>query len=81
MQQMNSEDKAFLEKFCAEESSNLIGPENFGATGFFMIAWLGWYSPQKSKIDQISTHQSSPSVFYILPMKTLLPLLLLEMGH
>ena len=77
---MNSKDKAFLEKFCAEESSNLTGFENCRGTGFFIIAWFGWYSPYQSKIDQIFTHQSPLSKFYIL-MKALLPLLLLEMEH
>ena len=80
IQKMNSKDKAFLEKFCAEESGNLTGFENCRGTGFFIIAWFGWYSPYQSKIDQIFTHQSPPSKFYIL-MKALLPLLLLEMEH
>ena len=35
----------------------------------------------QSNSDQISTHQSSPHpMFYVLPMKALLPLLLLEVG-
>ena len=78
---MNSKGKVFLEKFCAKESNNLIGLKNFGATGFFIIDWLGRYSPHQSKIDQIFTHESLPSNFYILPMEALLPLLLLEVGH
>ena len=42
MQKIN--DKAFLEKFRVKESSILIGLENFGATEFLIIGWLGWYS-------------------------------------
>ena len=55
---MNSKDKAFLEKFCVKESSNLIGLENLGTAGFSITAVLGWYSPCQSKSDQIFTHQS-----------------------
>ena len=70
---MNSKDKAFLEKFCVKESSNLIGLENFGATGFSITAMLGWCSPHQPKSDQISTHQSPPMPhFYILSMKAFL---------
>ena len=36
--------KAFLEKFPVKDSSILIGLENFGATEFLIIGWLGWYS-------------------------------------
>ena len=55
---MNSKDKAFLEKFCVKESSNLIGLENLETAGFSITAVLGWYSPCQSKSDQIFTHQS-----------------------
>ena len=38
---MNSKDKAFLEKFCVNESSNLTGLENFWAAGFSITARFG----------------------------------------
>ena len=49
---MNLKDKAFLGKFPVKESSILIGLENFGATEFLIMGWLGWY---QSKNEQIST--------------------------
>ena len=62
---------ANLSIISVKESSSLIGIENF----------LGWggIPPVSQKSDQISTHQSPPTPnFYILLMKALLPLLLLE---
>ena len=41
---MNLKGKAFLLKFHVKESSILIGLENFGATEFSIMGWLGWYS-------------------------------------
>ena len=38
---MNSKDKGFLEKFCVNESINLMCFENFGAAGFSITARLG----------------------------------------
>ena len=38
---MNLKGKAFLEKFCVKESSILISLENFGATEFPIMGWLG----------------------------------------
>ena len=52
---MTLKDKAFLDKFRVEESSIQIGLENFGATEFPIMGWLGWYSLHQSKNDQIST--------------------------
>ena len=52
---MNLKDKAYLKKFHVKESSILIGLENFGATEFFIMGWLGWYSLYQTKNDQIST--------------------------
>ena len=69
-------------KFCIKESSKLIGLENCGTKGFSIAAGLGWYSTHQSKSNQISTHHGFPHpIFYILPMKALLPLLLLEAGN
>ena len=34
MQKMTLKDQAFIEKVCVKKSSNLIGQENFWATGF-----------------------------------------------
>ena len=51
---MNSNDKAFLEKFCVRESAILIGLEN-----------VGWYSLYQSKNDQISFHQSPLNQIFI----------------
>ena len=47
-QKMNWRDKAILEKFCVKESSNLIGLEYFGPTGFSIIAVLGCLAPPSS---------------------------------
>ena len=57
---MNSKDKACLEKFKKvkelkgkiKKSSNLIGLKNFEATGFSIIAALGWYSPISQKVTK-----------------------------
>ena len=46
---MNSENKAFLEKFCVNESSILIDLENFEATAFSIMDRLGWYFPPSIK--------------------------------
>ena len=81
IQKINSKDKAFLEKFRVKESSNLIGLENFWATGCSIMAGLERYSLHQSKNDQISTHHSSSPNFYFLQIKALLTLLLLEMRH
>ena len=58
-------------KFCVKESPNLIGLQNFGASGFSITAELGWCSPNRSKSDQISTHQSPsqphPKFYIIIP--------------
>ena len=48
-------------KFCAKESANLIGLENFGAG-------LGLCSHHQSNSDQISTHQS-PSLQLLVSVK------------
>ena len=37
MQKINSKDQVFMEQFSVKESSNLIGPETFGATGFSIM--------------------------------------------
>ena len=63
---MNSNDKAFLEKFWVEGSSILVGLENFGATVFSIMDRLGGI-PYQSKNDQISTHQSLPQSFLSYP--------------
>ena len=69
---MNSKNKAFLEKICVEESSNLIGLENFGATGFSIIAWFWGGTPTVSqKVTKAPPIRGPPSDFYILPMKAL----------
>ena len=55
--------------------------ENSGEAAFSITAELGWYSLHQPKSDQISTHQNSPHpIFYILPIKAILPLLLPEVG-
>ena len=69
-------------KFCAKESSNLIGLENVEVAGFSFTAGLGWCSPYQSKSDQISTRQSPTTTtptphFYI---RQIFTLLLLEVG-
>ena len=54
----------------------------FRATGFSIMDGLGWYSPHQSKNDPISTDQiPSPPNFYTFPIKALLSLLLVEIGH
>ena len=70
---MQSKEKAFLEKFCEKESSSLIGFENFGAAGFSIIVRLGWYYPQQSKGDQMSTHQIPPIKYFRPPQSLTLP--------
>ena len=79
---MNSKDKNFLEKFRAKASTNLIDPENLGPQGFPL--WVGWgcYPAISQKITKYSPIRVllTPN-FYILPIKVLLPLLLLVMGH
>ena len=67
---MNSKDKDFLEKFCVKESSNLIGLENFGVTG-----WVGWDGIPASKTMTKSPpiRVPPPPDFYIFPIKALLP--------
>ena len=57
----------------AKESSNLIGLENFGKTGFSIIAGLEWYFLHQPKSDKIPAHQSLPHQIYTL--------LLLKIGH
>ena len=52
---MNLKDKTFLENFRVKEPSILIGLENFGATDFPIMGWMGWRSPHQTKNDQIST--------------------------
>ena len=59
---MNSKDKAFLKKFCVKESSNLISPENFRATGLSMMGGL--------EMTRLPPPQPN---FYILPIKSSLP--------
>ena len=48
-----------MEKYPVKGSSILIGLENFGATEFPIMDWLGWYFPHQSKNDQISTQDIS----------------------
>ena len=91
IQKMNSKDKSFLEKFSVREKSNLTGLEHFGATEFSIVGELGvaLFLVVKKWLDLIPTHQSPyrpPLVFphppnFYLPMKALLSLLVLEMGH
>ena len=47
----------------AKESSNLIGVENFGKTGFTITAGLEWCVLYQTKSDQIPTHHSPPTKF------------------
>ena len=61
IQKMNSEDKAFLEKFCVKESSSLVGLEIFGGARFSITIMLEWYPSHKSKSNQIFSHQSPPT--------------------
>ena len=43
-----------------KESSNLIGLENLGNTGFSITAGLEWCFLHQSKSDQLPTHESLP---------------------
>ena len=65
IQKMNSKDKATLEKFCVKESSNLICLGNFWAAGVSSTAVLGWYFPNQSKSDRMSTHRSPPHTKFL----------------
>ena len=56
-----------------KESSNLIGLENFGNTGFSITTGLEWCFLHQPKSDQVATHESLPHQIYTL--------LLLERGH
>ena len=70
---MNSKDKALLEKFCAQESSSLIGLKLFWATNFSIMSRVRWHFSHQWKNDQSYTHQSPPhQVLYLLPIKALL---------
>ena len=67
---MNSNDKAFLEKFWVEGSSILVGLENFGATVFSIMERLGGIPLSIKKRPNL--HPSVPSTkFFILPIKDL----------
>ena len=75
---MNSKDKAFLEKFCVKESSNLIGRENFETSGFFITALLGWHSPSQKMAKCPLIRVPHETYFYFVSMKTCLWCTLLQ---
>ena len=58
---MNSNEKAFLEKFCVKQSSNLIGLENVGAAGFTIATVVLPLSLKKEP----NLHPSEPPAYQI----------------
>ena len=68
---MNSKDKAFLEKFCVNESSNLTALENFWAAGFSITARFGG-TPTISHQTPPKLPPPPPPNLYNLPRKALL---------
>ena len=79
---MNLNDKALLDKFRVKESSNLFGLENFEVIELSIIMAWGGTPPISQKMTKHPTIEVATSNFYILPLMSLLPPLLLpEMGH
>ena len=79
---MNSNDKAFLEKFSVKESSILIGLENFVAKVFSIMGRLGWHPPSIKRWPNLHPSEPPPPDFYILPWeKPYAPLMFFEIDH
>ena len=74
---MNLNDKALLDKFRVKESSNLFGLENFEVIEFSIIMAWGGTPPISQKMTKYPTIEVATPNFYILPLMSLLPPLLL----
>ena len=72
IRKINSKDKAFLENFCVNESSNLTGLENFWAAGFSITARFGGTPTISHHTPPNLPPPPPPPNLYNLPRKALL---------
>ena len=75
MNELNSKDEIFLEKFRVKESSILIGLGSLGAIGFSIIGALGWYSLINQKMTKSPLIRVPSTNFLHPPHKSFTPLL------
>ena len=78
---MNSNDKAFLEKFSVKESSILIGLENFVAKVFSIMDRLGWHPPSIKRWPNLHPQSLLHQIFTSYPEKPYAPLMFFEIDH